>query len=261
MNLGFSRFLNAMIYETIETSRYEYLCLLRKLATFIQSEFWITFWDDSCTSPALCGSFERGSTKQALYTDLDIATQHPNHFLHVKLHPKPFSKTYRVRFSKLTGPIGRGNGSTVQPTKSPRFCTWLYFSCNCSTCCAQLPLMVASCSVTLRSCLKTHRCGGFPFVYSKKQLKIQVLFKSCSKPDGKMGKMGKMVSTNVWNHWTYFSVSLVFPKMRLARTCFWSRPKIRMHRMKKTSELLFMHLFRRLPKEPLEVWVWKMLGN
>lgn len=160
MNLGFSRFLNAMIYETIETSRYEYLCLLRKLATFIQSEFWITFWDDSSTSPALYGSFERGSTKQALSTDLDIATQHPNHFLHVKLHPKPFSKTYRVRFSKLTGPtrqhpIGRGNGSTVQPTKSPRFCTWLYFSCNCSTCCAQLPLMVASCSVTLRSCLRS----------------------------------------------------------------------------------------------------------
>lgn len=119
VNLGFSRFLNAMIYETIETSRYEYLCLLRKLATFIQSEFWITFWDDSSTSPALCGSFERGSTKQALSTDLDIATQHPNHFLHVKLHPKPFSKTYRVRFSKLTGPTrqhptGRGNGSTNQ---------------------------------------------------------------------------------------------------------------------------------------------------
>ena len=30
---------------------------------------------------------------------------------------------------------------------------WLYFSCSCSTCCAQLPLIVASCSVTLRSCL------------------------------------------------------------------------------------------------------------
>jgi len=115
VNLGFSRFLNAMIYETIETSRYEYLCLLRKLATFIQSEFWITFWDDSSTSPALCGSFERGSTKQALSTDLDIATQHPNHFLHVKLHPKPFSKTYRVRFSKLTGPTRQ------HPTGRERF--------------------------------------------------------------------------------------------------------------------------------------------